>query len=78
VLVKPSVFIFDTITPMTLFLEYRFYSTDTGKVTVNACLSPTLNFNENIGLRFVVAIDNELPRIINMNPTYTLKQWKNG
>jgi hypothetical protein len=76
VLVKPSVFIFDTITPMTPFLEYRFYSTDTDKVAVNVCLSPTLNFNENIGLRFVVSIDNELPRIINMNQNYTLKQWE--
>ncbi|MEJ5264196.1 MAG: glycosyl hydrolase 115 family protein [Bacteroidales bacterium] len=75
-LVKPSVFSFDTITDDTPYLEYRFYSTDTGKVTVETCLSPTLNFNENNGLRYAISIDNEMPQIVNMNQTYTLKQWE--
>jgi len=75
-IVKPSVFSFDTLTSQTPFLEYRFYSNDTGRVTVHTCFSPTLNFNENIGLRYALSIDNEPPQIINMNKTYNLKQWE--
>ncbi|MGC8804013.1 MAG: glycosyl hydrolase 115 family protein, partial [Bacteroidales bacterium] len=46
-IVKPSVFSFDTITSETPYLEYHFYSLDTGMISIEAYFSPTLNFNEN-------------------------------
>lgn len=75
-IVKPSVFSFDTITSATPYLEYHFNGPDTGMVAIDACFSPTLNFNENLGLRYAIAIDNERPQIVNINKTFSLKQWE--
>jgi hypothetical protein len=48
-------------------LEYNVFLTDTGKVQVTVYLSPTLNFNENVGLCYGMSVDNELPQIINIH-----------
>jgi hypothetical protein len=58
-------------TPSTLYsaprLEYDFYTYDTGAVKIQAYFSPTLNFHNDEGLKYAVAIDNELPFIIVIN-----------
>ncbi|HUC80293.1 MAG TPA: glycosyl hydrolase 115 family protein [Flavisolibacter sp.] len=49
-------------------VEYDFYTTSTGKATVNLFFSPTVNFyNDEEGLQFAVSIDNEKPQIISLN-----------
>jgi hypothetical protein len=48
-------------------LEYDFYIYDTGNVKLNAYFSPTLNFHHDEGLKYAVAIDNELPQIMVIN-----------
>ncbi|HEV7331594.1 MAG TPA: glycosyl hydrolase 115 family protein [Flavisolibacter sp.] len=49
-------------------VEYDFYTSSTGKATVNLYFSPTLNFhNEEEGLQFAVSIDDEAPQIISLN-----------
>ncbi|MEJ2052401.1 MAG: glycosyl hydrolase 115 family protein [Calditrichaceae bacterium] len=48
-------------------LEYRVFLFDSGEVTVNAYLAPTLNFHNNPkGIRYAVSIDDEEPQLINM------------
>lgn len=57
--------------PATLYsspkLEYDIYVYDTGKVKLQAYFSPTLNFHNDEGLKYAVAIDNELPFVIVIN-----------
>jgi hypothetical protein len=48
-------------------LEYDIYVYDTGKVKVQAYFSPTLNFQNDDGLKYAVAFDNELPQVIVIN-----------
>jgi hypothetical protein len=50
------------------YLEYEFYSYDTGTIKINAYFSPTLNFlNDSTGLQYAVAVDNEQPQIVSLN-----------
>lgn len=48
-------------------LEYEMYVYDTGMVKLQACFSPTLNFHNDEGLKYAVAIDEEQPQIISIN-----------
>ncbi|GAB4029145.1 glycosyl hydrolase 115 family protein [Spirosoma gilvum] len=57
-------------------LEYRIYAADTGTVKVHTYLSPTLNFNENKGLRFAISFDDEKPQVIDMHAGETTKGWE--
>ncbi len=56
-------------------LEYEFNCYDSGKITVDTYLSPTLNFH-NDGLRFAVSIDDETPQIINMHEGKEETVWR--
>jgi len=48
-------------------LEYDIYVYDTGSVKLQLYFSPTLNFHNDEGLRYAIAIDNELPQVITVN-----------
>jgi hypothetical protein len=48
-------------------LEYDFYVYDTGNIKLQAYFSPTLNFHNDEGLKYAIAIDNELPQVIYIN-----------
>jgi hypothetical protein len=40
---------------------------DTGKVKLQVYFSPTLNFHNDEGLKYAVAIDDELPQVVPIN-----------
>lgn len=48
-------------------VEYDLFVYDSGKATINAYFSPTLNFHNDEGLKYAVSIDDELPQIISIN-----------
>jgi Glycosyl hydrolase family 115/Gylcosyl hydrolase family 115 C-terminal domain len=57
-----------SINKNTPYLEYDFYSYDTGSFKLNAYFSPTLNFhNDSTGLQYAISIDDELPQVISIN-----------
>jgi hypothetical protein len=57
-------------------LEYRMYLFDTGKVTVDAIIAPTLNFVPGRGLRYAIAFDNEIPQVIDALEKNTNRDWE--
>ncbi|CCH54899.1 hypothetical protein BN8_04115 [Fibrisoma limi BUZ 3] len=57
-------------------LEYRVYVADSGTVQVQTYLSPTLNFNDNKGLRYAISFDDEAPQIINIHANETNRVWE--
>jgi hypothetical protein len=57
-----------TINKNSPHLEYEIYTYDSGTVKLQAYFSPTLNFhNDSSGLKYAIAIDNELPQIVAIN-----------
>ncbi|HMC86797.1 MAG TPA: hypothetical protein VKI61_14815, partial [Chitinophagaceae bacterium] len=48
-------------------LQYEFYSYDCGSIKLQAYFSPSLNFNNDEGLKYAVSIDNETPQIVVLN-----------
>jgi len=61
-------------------VEYEFTSFSSGDFKVEAYLSPTQDYKRQGGLKYAIAIDNEKPRIINMNegeimPDYKYADW---
>jgi Glycosyl hydrolase family 115/Gylcosyl hydrolase family 115 C-terminal domain len=48
-------------------LQYEIYVYDSGAVKLQAYFSPTLNFNNDEGLKYAVSIDDEAPQIIVLN-----------
>ena len=66
-----TVFPVTAATPAILYaapkLEYEIYVYDTGRVKLQAYFSPTLNFHNDEGLKYAVAVDNELPQVIYIN-----------
>lgn len=65
-----------TTTPCTetpdenMYLEYDFETSYNGNATVYILLSPTLNFNDNKGLRYAVSINRGKEEIVNFNGQY--------
>lgn len=57
-------------------LEYTFTVFEAGEVSVDSYLSPTLNYKQGEGLLFAVSIDDEEPRIVNMNKDEDKPDWK--
>ncbi len=57
-------------------LEYRVFLADSGAVSVQTYLSPTLNFNDNKGLRFAISFDDETPQVIDMHANETNRVWE--
>ena len=62
----------------TTFLEYDFKTLKSGKITVYARFSATLNFNDYKGLRYVVSVDGGEEHIVNINGDYKgeLGKWQ--
>jgi hypothetical protein len=61
-------------------VEYDFTVFNADDVTVKTFLSPTQDFKKQGGLKFAIAIDNEIPQIVNMNegeikPDYQYAEW---
>lgn len=53
-----------------IWLEYDIHFTDQGECDVTLLLAPTLNFNENKGLRYAVSFNGEKEQIVNFNGHY--------
>jgi hypothetical protein len=62
----------------TVEVHYLLYTTSTGKANVTLYLAPTLNFNNNKGLRYALSVDNGQETIVNFNGHYkgTLGSWQ--
>ena len=61
-----------------IYLEYDILFESTGEVEVQLILAPTLNFNDNRGLRYEVNFDGGRPQQVNFNGHYRgeLGQWQ--
>jgi hypothetical protein len=57
-------------------LEYPVYLFTGGELKVKAYLSPTLNFQNNEGLRYAISVDDEAPQIINIHSNRTFQDWE--
>ncbi|QJD79265.1 glycosyl hydrolase 115 family protein [Spirosoma rhododendri] len=57
-------------------LTYQVILADSGMVQVQTYVSPTLNFNDNKGLRFAISFDDETPQIVNMHANETGRVWE--
>ncbi len=56
-------------------LEYNIYLFDVGEIEITLYFSPTLNFNDNKGLKYAISVNDENSQIININGKYTENQW---
>jgi hypothetical protein len=56
-------------------LEFTINLSDTGRVAVEAYISPTIDFTNTHGLRYAVSIDNEQPQVININADQSPRAW---
>lgn len=61
-----------------IFVEYEINFKSTGEFNVELLLAPTLNFNNNKGLRYEISFDGEKPQIVNFNGHYRgeLGKWQ--
>ncbi len=57
-------------------LEYTFTLLEEGEINVDTYVSPTLNYKRGEGLRFAIAIDDQEPRVININEGEEVPDWK--
>ena len=57
-------------------LEYEINMADTGVMKVEVYISPTLDFHNTGGLRYAISIDDEQPRIININADRSDAEWR--
>jgi hypothetical protein len=57
-------------------LEYRMYLFDSGKLDVDAVISPSLDFVPGRGLRFAVSFDDQTPKVINALEHNTQRDWE--
>lgn len=67
-----------TKAPENMYLEYDVETENTGKIEVELLLAPTLNFNDNKGLRYAISFNGEEEQIINFNGHYQgeLGRWQ--
>lgn len=61
-----------------IYLEYDIDFMSIGTFEIQLLLAPTLNFNNNKGLRYEIFFDGEKPQVINFNEHYRgeLGQWQ--
>jgi len=61
-----------------IYLEYDIAFETTGVIELQLLLAPTLNFNDNKGLRYEVSFGKEAPRQVNFNGHYRgeLGRWQ--
>jgi hypothetical protein len=57
-------------------VEYEFTTNSSGNFRVDTYLSPTQDFKHQGGLKYAIAIDDEVPQIINMNEGETVPDYK--
>jgi hypothetical protein len=76
VTVFPTTIAAQTPGPGSPRLEYSISVEEPKEIEVTVYLSPTLNFNNNKGLRYAVGVNDETPQIINFNGTYTQRDWE--
>jgi hypothetical protein len=57
-----------------LYLEYDIETLSAGEVELHILLSPTLNFNQNRGLRYAVSFNGGEETIVNFNRDYDVRQ----
>ena len=57
-----------------VYLEYDFNMTSNGEFPVEVFVSPTLNFNNNAGLRYAISIDGNEEQIVNINEKFSNRQ----
>ena len=58
-------------------LEYTMVLFDSGAVTVQALVSPTLNFSgAPHGLRYAISFDDDTPQMVNITADSSLKTWE--
>ncbi len=60
--------------PDKIYLEYDFILQSEGMFAVHILVSPTLNFNQNKGLRYAISIDGQEEQIVNINDKYDVKK----
>ncbi|WP_258139387.1 hypothetical protein [Mucilaginibacter phenanthrenivorans] len=56
-------------------LEYTINLTDTGKIDIQAYISPTIDFTNTHGLRYAISIDDGQPQIMNINADQSQATW---
>lgn len=56
-------------------LEYTINLTDTGKIDIQAYISPTIDFTNTRGLRYAISIDDGQPQVININADQSPTAW---
>ena len=56
-------------------VEYDVFLQKKGEAKLTLFLSPTLNYNENKGLRYAISLDGGKELIINFNQKYSEKEW---
>jgi len=56
-----------------IYLEYDVITQSTGNFPIHVLVSPTLNFNNNKGLRYGISVDNQEEKIVNINEKYDTK-----
>ena len=57
-----------------IYLEYDSQLESEGEFPVYILVSPTLNFNENKGLRYAITVDGQPEQIININEKYDVRK----
>ncbi|MEN6588262.1 MAG: glycosyl hydrolase 115 family protein [Proteiniphilum sp.] len=57
-----------------IYLEYDIETASAGQLELHILLSPTLNFNQNRGLRYTVSFDGGEETIVNFNREYDVRQ----
>lgn len=67
-----------TQAPEKMYLEYDIEMKSTGNIKVEVLLAPTLNFNDNKGLRYAISFDGGKEQVINFNGHYKgeLGKWQ--
>lgn len=56
-------------------LEYEMNLSSEGVTNVSVMLSPTLEFNNNLGLKYAISIDDETPQIVEIHKDRSQREW---
>jgi hypothetical protein len=56
-------------------LEYDMNLSSEGATKVSVMLSPTLEFNNNVGLKYAISIDDETPQIVEIHKDRSQREW---
>jgi hypothetical protein len=58
------------------YLEYVINLEDPDSISVNAIVSPTIDFHNGGGLRYAISLDDETPQVINIHKDKSLQAWE--